>query len=542
LLLRRHSQPLIVWWSTLIVLCSTLLLPLTIVDVPPLLDYPNHLARAYVLAVGQQDAFLSKMYAPHWAIIPDLAIDIILPPLLYILPVHVAGRILLAVALLLPVVGTVLYSNAIFGRRSYWPVAVCLVACDGLLLLGFINFQLGIGLALVCAAAWIARREAHPASTVAVGALCAVLLFFSHLTGLLFFLILVGSYEIERIWTSYLQRGSIIAVVAGRAMFLMPVVAVPIALYAVSPFATVGNRIAWESGHDKLIRAAMSLVNYNLPLDGITAGLLVAFLLTCAMLRWLHVPLQSAVALGVVGTAYAVAPLSIKGTGYVDARFAVMFGFLVFAGIRPTRLPPRAALPVAVAVMALFGIRTLQVGDIWYAHNRDLADLRYVISAVEPGSRVLVATVDDKEVSPAERAFLRRQYLSDGTRLDAHTAALLLIEHHAFWTFLFANPNQQPIELRSPYREIAAWTISMPSIRLLSASGPRPEDLPQFPIQGRWSCCYDYVLLLEAGARPDFSNRNLELLRKSDYASLFRIGRSTPAAAPSIGQQVNLAQ
>jgi len=113
--------------------------------------------------------------------------------------------------------------------------------------------------------------------------------------------------------------------------------------------------------------------------------------------------------------------------------------------------------------------------------------------------------------------------LSDGTRLDAHTAALLLIERHAFWTFLFAEPTQQPITLRSPYRDIAARTIGIPDIRLLSAHSPVARDLPAFPMEGRWSCCYDYVLLLEAGARPDFSDRNLELLQKTDYASLFRI-------------------
>jgi len=70
--LPRLWQTAIVWWSTLIVLCGVLLMPLAVVDVLPLLDYPNHLARAYVLAWGQQDAFLSHMYAPHWAIIPNL--------------------------------------------------------------------------------------------------------------------------------------------------------------------------------------------------------------------------------------------------------------------------------------------------------------------------------------------------------------------------------------------------------------------------------------------------------------------------------------
>ena len=33
-------------------LCVILLAPLALVDVPPLLDYPNHLARAVVLAFG----------------------------------------------------------------------------------------------------------------------------------------------------------------------------------------------------------------------------------------------------------------------------------------------------------------------------------------------------------------------------------------------------------------------------------------------------------------------------------------------------------
>jgi hypothetical protein len=65
-LLLRLSQTPIGWWSTLITLCVALLAPLAVVDVPPLLDYPNHLARAYVLAHGQQDAQLSQMYAPHW--------------------------------------------------------------------------------------------------------------------------------------------------------------------------------------------------------------------------------------------------------------------------------------------------------------------------------------------------------------------------------------------------------------------------------------------------------------------------------------------
>ena len=526
--LLQVSQTRSAWWSALIAFCVVLLAPLAVVDVPPLLDYPNHLARAYVVAHGQQDPHLSQMYAPHWAVIPNLAVDLILPPLLSVMPVHIAGRLMLAAALVLPVIGTVLYSHTAFGRRSYWSIAVCLVAYNGLFLLGFVNFQLGIGLALVCAAAWLRWRETNPAATVALGTICAVILFFSHLMGLLFFIILLASHEIQRAWEVHRQGGPLIPAVVRRAAWSLPMLVLPAVLYAVSAFNDNAPDISWETWPDKLIRAAMSLVNYNLPLDIVSATLLTAFLLMCARLRLIMMPLGSAVALGAVAVLFTVSPLGFKGTGYLDARFAVMFGFLSFATIMPTRLPRLAALLVTLAIVALFSLRTAQIAAVWCAHNRDLAQLRDAMSAVEPGSRVLLAMVGRNEAAPAERERLRRQYLSDGSRLDAHTAALLLIERHAFWTFLFARPEQQPIKLRSPYLEIAERTIGIPDLRLLSAPNPDPRDLARFPLEGQWSCCYDYVLLLEAAARPNFTHDNLELLRKSDYASLFRIRHHAP--------------
>jgi hypothetical protein len=465
----------LVWWSTLFILCLVLVAPLAAVDVPPLLDYPNHLARAYVLAHGQADPHLSQMYAPHWAIIPNLAIDLILPPLLLIIPVHIAGRILLAVALVMPVVGTVLYSQAVFARRSYWPLAGCLVASNGLFLLGFVNFQLGLGLALVCAAAWRRWRETRP------------------LTNSL-----------------------------GRAAWSMPIILVPLALYGASAFTDKAPDITWETWPDKLIRAAMSVVNYNLPLDIFTACFLAMVLLTLATLRLIVVPLGSVIALAAIAVLFMVSPFSFKGTGYVDARFAVMFGFLLFGVILPVGLPRKSTFLIGFAMLALFGIRTVQTAAVWDAHSRDLDQFRSAISAVEPGSRVLLAAVSIEEADLAQHDFLRRQHLSDGSRLDAHTAALLLIERHAFWPFLFANHEQQPVELRSPYAEIAEHTAGIPDVRLLAASIPEPGDVARFPLVGQWSCCYDYVLLMEAGSH-DFHHHNLELLYQSDYASLFRV-------------------
>jgi hypothetical protein len=99
--LRRRALN-VAWPAAVFGLCVVLLAPLLIVDVPPLLDYPNHLARVFVLASLPRDPTLARFYTAHWSIIPNLSLDLAGPPLLHILPVHVVGRLLIAAAVLLP--------------------------------------------------------------------------------------------------------------------------------------------------------------------------------------------------------------------------------------------------------------------------------------------------------------------------------------------------------------------------------------------------------------------------------------------------------
>src|SRR5437016_360208 len=84
------------WWLAAAALVVVLAVPFFLVEVPPVEDYPNHLARIFLLAFGADDPVLSRMYAPEWHLVPNLAIDIVGPPLMHLLPVHVTGRVLLA--------------------------------------------------------------------------------------------------------------------------------------------------------------------------------------------------------------------------------------------------------------------------------------------------------------------------------------------------------------------------------------------------------------------------------------------------------------
>ena len=503
------------WWILLLLGCGVLVSPLLLVDVPPLLDYPNHLARAFVLAQGDADPVLSAMYGPHWAVIPNLATDVLLHPLIRALPVHVAGRLVLGLALLLPVIGGVLYSRALFGRWSPWAAGTCLVTANGLFLLGFLNFQIGIGLAPLCAAGWLHWRERRPFGTALFGAVAAAALFFCHLTGLLFFGFLVGACQLD----GAMRDGA--AAAARRAWALLPAAAVAVVLYLLSPFQDEATAIIWGDPEQRLIRT-LPFFGYDLWLDLASTAVVFTVIGVLAWRRFILVPRSSVFVLGGLALLALLAPEGFKGTGYVHARFAVMLAVMLFSATLPTLPRGWTARLISLALACVFLARTGQTALVWREHVADLAELRRVTASVEPGSRVLTAAVDMDEAAPGRFAFLRRQMLADGTRIDTHIAALLMIERRAFWPFLFANAAQQPLRMRQPYLAVAEQTQNIPNLRQISATGPEPGRGAAFPIAGRWPCCYDYVLVVPAGARPEFSTPALVPVARSDYAALFR--------------------
>jgi hypothetical protein len=509
-------------WA-LVLLCVILLAPLTLVEMPPLLDYPNHLARAVVLAFGAGDAILSRMYAAHWTIIPNLGTDLVLPPLLQALPIHLAGRIVLGCIILLPVIGTVAYSRAVFRTPSAWPLASGLVAYNATLLMGFANFVAAIGIALLLAAGWIAWRDRYPRGTVILGCIGTIALFFCHLMGLLFFYALVAGHELQVLWLFRRDRTA----VAARIASSLPLLVAPLLLYSASPLAPLAAETEFAPISEKLRQLIFPFANYLLPLDIVTASIVAAFLLACIAFRRYRITPGSGFALALLVGLYLATPWPFKGTYFLDTRFAIMLGFLLFAGMLPSALPRSAGVAAAMIFTSLFIVRMATLAFAWHQHQHDFAAFRAVVATVEPGARVIVASVSPEEAPSYWRDGPLSRRLSNGIRLDYHLPALLLIEHRAFWPFLFDNPSQQPIVTLAPYRALAERAGSI-------------ADHGALAIPGRVDLCgFDYLLLLEAGADPDlahFAQDRLRLLAQSDIAALFRI---RPSACPASGLSGN---
>ena len=101
---------------------ALIVLPLIYTLVPPLQDYPNHLARMFALASLPGNETLGRFYQVEWAAIPNLIMDLVVPPLVPVFGVYLAGRIFIGATLLLMLLGPMALQRAVYGRWSAWPL------------------------------------------------------------------------------------------------------------------------------------------------------------------------------------------------------------------------------------------------------------------------------------------------------------------------------------------------------------------------------------------------------------------------------------
>ena len=74
-------------------LAASLLLPLWVVRYPPLLDYPDHLARSFIIFHLDDPAYRFRtLYSTQWGPFPYLGMDVMLIGLQHLLPAEAAGR------------------------------------------------------------------------------------------------------------------------------------------------------------------------------------------------------------------------------------------------------------------------------------------------------------------------------------------------------------------------------------------------------------------------------------------------------------------
>jgi hypothetical protein len=467
----------------------------------PLVDYPNHLARMAIIARLPHDPTLQQYYALAWRPIPDLAMDLIVPPLLRFLPLELTGRGFVLLTFLLIAGGAALLHRVLFGRWTAWAALAFLLLYNRLLLWGLLNYLFGLGLALCALAASIALRERGIALRLGFGIAAAFALYVAHLMAFGVFAVLWLGYE-----AGPLLRGrSVGAGWARLGVAALPLL-LPLGLMLASGTGE-GGALRFGEPWRKLDLLFSVFDLYHRPFDVACFALAVAALGFGYARRWLALAPGMGVPLSLLALAYLVMPTDLAGATGVDRRLPLALALLLLGGttwVGERRSRERAFL-VAAAVMFLLRLGT--VGVSWAASDREYRALTAGLDAIPEASRVAVAF-------PSEALNVSATPL-------AHFAVLAAARRDAFVPTLFARPSQQPVVLQPAWRALAAET-SPDRLWAALAAGTAPLD-PQAR-----AALAQYDVIAFAGVRP-FTVANpagLVPLFRADRFQLFRIARN----------------
>lgn len=492
-------------------LVVVVLIPVLLFPVPPLLDYPNHLARLWLLQGGVDTPLLDRIYAEDWhGIGTNIGIDLIAKALWFV-PTFTLGRILLALAMVLPPLGAIALNLSRFRRLGPWQLLFLYFCFTETVLSGFLNFHLGLGLALCAAAADGFVGGAWKQRAFRLGA--AAVLLVIHPFALLFYCLLLAGILFGAAlpdWTpAHLRPRLLRAAEAGICL-------VPLAVFLATHALPGDPRTTPHAIYNPPLLAAGTLLfpfrSYQLLVD-LAFGfpiLVLVFTAIAARRIKIHAGLLAVALLFAAGSPFM--PSATYESGWLDHRLPIM---AVLTALAATDIcfGKRRRILLAAGIAGLVVLRTVWIGLNWNTGAAILDSIRRATADLPPG--VTVLSMQHLELNGAPMPFY------------GHYPALLIPWRHVFVPSLFAEPGKQPVRARAPYDRISVpQGGGLPSVH-----GLWDATLLYGPYQG-WRQRFDYVLVLNA-EEPDVHGTfvpppELKLMRDSGFAQLYRITEPRP--------------
>jgi len=407
-------------------------------NTPPIIDWPNHMARHYLEYLWLAGKALPPYYEVHYHLMPNLGSDLVVPGLLLAFDTTTASKIFLVLAVFAywagPTAYILQYAN---GRPSAWAVCTLILPwlMAGTFFWGFMNFYSGVGLAFLAAANHIrmAQLERVPGWQFLPHAALLVLLYLWHLTSFGIYLVLAGSFMLDGFIKARTST-RLTALHANVPFILATLPAISLMIWvALQPkLNALSGGAVWSTPLRKLVLLFGYFGAYNLWVD---IPLIAAWGVALLMLFRLETP--RAFALDYAGIAalafaglYLVIPVDVGTTSGADIRMLPPLFLTAVALLANLTLARSARAGIAlVVVLALtrYGV----IHTAWSGMSADANAVQQHFAHAPPRSKVLVLTLNR----------------ASKTNFQSHVIAWAVPAGGAYVSSLFSYAGQQPLTL-----------------------------------------------------------------------------------------------
>ncbi len=381
----NSNTPRYSFWI-LLLLSVIAVIPFWSVRYPVMADYPNHLARWFVLFHIRDRAYdFSSFYTPAWGLLPYISVDVLAMALQHFFSIYIVGKCILSFGVMLVGLCTYLFLKEACPDNLPLAGFSIIVALNPMFLMGSISYEYSLAFCFLAIALWVNYCKTPRVITAVSVSLGLILVYLSHLTGFAAAGIVMGVYAVfqPRRWT--------------RVLTLAGLSFLSLLILICNPIRAGGGASFVYAGVTPLVK----LKGLRFPLSLYTSKeidylfLFGCFLLSLALAVFLvrREKLTSTwqpvwlVAGGVLLLVYFASPLGFndKFNAYMDVRFLAFALLVLLAGIRLRQLP--RSLIMGLAALVLFRVATVE--QMFIAPQGELRELTASFEAIPRNARVL---------------------------------------------------------------------------------------------------------------------------------------------------------
>lgn len=494
--------------SIFAILLALSLGPVLLTPIPAMVDYPNHLARMYILsASGTADA--NPYYQTAWALYPNLAMDLIIPQMARLLSVETATRLFLLLSQILIVSGALALERVVKGRVQISGFAAVMFLYCLPFTWGFVNFEFGLGVALWAIAAALSVQDRSWPVRLAVNTIFVAALFAAHFFALGIYGATLGIYELWRGWDRSGFRDAALRLVVLAVPALVLLVVMKLTAGAIGEAGT-----AWFFAFKPLWLFRI-LNGYSLSVSAAGMVALIGFIYMAGkrgVLKFEPAGLWLVTGFLIL---YLAIPSKLFDTSFVDFRVIAAAAF-VLPAFCTLSLPNRPWLFAALGAAAAITLANLAVVYVvWLSYRADYAAMIGSFGKLDKGALVLVGTSGTGDDPPFQ----------DLTEYPMSYAPVLAV-HYAktFVPNLFTGEGKQPVRAQGAVERLDIPYGGPVPLTILAAiaAGKTGAGVP--PFIRSWDRDFNYLYVLGAPV-PNPLPAVLEELDRSSRFVLYKIRR-----------------